>query len=509
MHEQVDYIIDHGWQFTYHATLSPSYIRFSLAMAGIEAPAIRRYCELAYGYGVSLLIHAACNQDIAWMGTDINPQHADFARNLARGAGLGNVVLLDQAFEALAAEIGADAFDVATNTGTWTWLAGRDQAAMLSLVSKGLSHDGLFGLSYATLPGQESSVGLTRLLAALSVKHRQSMADARDYIPATLRDAIAFLDTNPGYFGLHWGLRETVEGMLAADPAHLAHEYFNHHFRPVYFSEIAEQVAAAGLAWLSSWSLAEHVAGLRMTPRQAAYLESVPGIVERQQILDLMLNRPRRNDLFARSGAVPRRADRLELVRSFRFVAVEPLASFKYVAQTGLGEIALARSLYAPLIAAFARLEPLSFDVLCRAVAADHSADEVADALAILTGEGIIHPLNPDAGEIERSRRTAQSLNRKIIEASAARETIRHLGSPLTGSGIAVSRRQQIFLLGHARGARTADTLASFVHDALIRGGAADAAAVKGGPSALAREANEFLSERLAHYRALLLVGED
>lgn len=494
MAEHSDYITDHGWTFSYHSNLSPSYIRFAFAMSGIDAPALGRMCELAYGYGVSLLIHAACNQSTIWIGTDFNPAHAAFARKLAADAGLANLTLYDLAFEDFAGETPAGSLDAVTSMGTWSWLSPRDQETVANIAATGLAPGGIFGLSYAALPGQESTAGLTRMLAAL-----RPAAVERGTPLETLQRAIDYLDTNPAYFGLHWGLRTQLESLTKADPAHVTHEYFNRHFRPAYFAELAEALAAHDLDWLCPWAVTDTIAGLHLTARQSAFLDGVASRIDRQQLRDFAVNRTRRSDIFVK-GHVSKRSPRLDLLSSMRFVAVQPAARFSYLTRLGFAEMALARSLYEPLLSAFATLVPQSLDDLHRRVGHRHTLNDVADAVAVLTAEGFVHPVNAEVREIEVSRKPASALNRQILERSCDSEAIVHLGSPVIGSGVGVSRREQLFLLAYLQGHRTPDALATYAAQILRDGGGNTSTA------GLASDAGTFVADLLPLYRALMLI---
>lgn len=70
----------------YYRDLSPNFQKFCLLLNGIDSPDIQTnqtHCELGFGQGVSINIHAA-NTDANFYGTDFNPAHAAHANHLAQ-----------------------------------------------------------------------------------------------------------------------------------------------------------------------------------------------------------------------------------------------------------------------------------------------------------------------------------------------------------------------------------------------------------------------------------------
>ena len=75
------YVTDVSYTADYCRELNPLRMKLALLHAGVRAPEISTACELGFGHGVSLNIHAAASST-QWYGTDINAAHAGFAREL-------------------------------------------------------------------------------------------------------------------------------------------------------------------------------------------------------------------------------------------------------------------------------------------------------------------------------------------------------------------------------------------------------------------------------------------
>ena len=99
------YVSDVTYTQGYYRELSPMALSLALMLRGLQAPDLSQalnYCELGFGYGLSLLTHAACFPNIKFYGTDFNPAHAVHAREVALKAGLSNIEVFDDSFEQLA-----------------------------------------------------------------------------------------------------------------------------------------------------------------------------------------------------------------------------------------------------------------------------------------------------------------------------------------------------------------------------------------------------------------------
>ena len=91
------YVSDVGYTYGYYPELQPHRLQLPFLEKGVAAPRVRNACELGFGQGVSVNIHAAAT-DVDWWGTDFNPAQASFAQELAAASGAG-AQLFDQSFE--------------------------------------------------------------------------------------------------------------------------------------------------------------------------------------------------------------------------------------------------------------------------------------------------------------------------------------------------------------------------------------------------------------------------
>ena len=88
------YVADLGYTYEYFPEMNPTAINLAFLNAGISPPKIENACELGFGYGVSLSIHAAASTT-TWHGTDFNPSQVAFAQDLNNASG-ANAQLFDE-----------------------------------------------------------------------------------------------------------------------------------------------------------------------------------------------------------------------------------------------------------------------------------------------------------------------------------------------------------------------------------------------------------------------------
>jgi hypothetical protein len=72
------YVADLGYTFGYYPELNPLRSRLLLLHARLALPKLGTACELGFGQGVSVNVHAAASTT-RWYGTDFNPAQASFA----------------------------------------------------------------------------------------------------------------------------------------------------------------------------------------------------------------------------------------------------------------------------------------------------------------------------------------------------------------------------------------------------------------------------------------------
>ena len=464
--EEPGYISLLPWKHLYQSDLNPNHIRLALALASVAPPELKTFCELAYGQGLSLVLHAACNQHITWLGTDSNTDHYNFAMRIA-GSGLTNLRLYNQPLSEFCTRPDVETVDGVGIMGTWSWLSASDQSTVCSFLSDRLTSRGIFCFNHATLPGQNSMTGLRHLLV--------SFAAGRGQIPGTLhkrtRDpisqAIEFSEINPAFMALHPSMRSILDEIKKMDAASLVHEYSDCNWRPAYFLDTAEFMKTAGLDWAASCCPGDYLEDLHLTQRQQHYLRRFNNAIFREHLRDFITYNSQRSDVWSKDLTKTDDVVRERLLRDIAFVLVRPKDDFTFKADGSLGEFALSRQLYAPLIDVMSGTQRITAGALHDRLGSRISFADLVEALTVLVHLQFAEVVAPSDDTIRQSMPTCRLVNRAIMDMVREGAPIRHLGSPVTGGGVAVPESHQLFLLAREQGALGTEAMAKFIASVL------------------------------------------
>jgi hypothetical protein len=128
-----------------------------------------------------------------------------------------------------------------------------------------------------------------------------------------------------------------------------------------------------------------------------------------------------------------------------------------------LGEANLQEKIYRPIIEVLAE-DNLSAKTLAQ-IAANQKLSairwpDLIQAILVLTGAGHLHPAQEPT---TRTKAGCAALNKYLYERARSSSAVSYLASPVTGSGIVVSRDHQLFLLAMQQGKKLPADQAAFV----------------------------------------------
>ncbi len=138
------YFTESTYTYGYYKDLSPAYQNFCLLINGFMPPAEAdensAHCELGYGQGLSINIHAAATQG-KYFGTDFNPSHAAHANELCTASKCG-AKFFDDSFEEMLHRDDLPQFDSISLHGIWSWISEENQAHIVEFARKFLKPGG-------------------------------------------------------------------------------------------------------------------------------------------------------------------------------------------------------------------------------------------------------------------------------------------------------------------------------------------------------------------------------
>ncbi|WP_338762885.1 class I SAM-dependent methyltransferase [Massilia sp. METH4] len=488
------YVSDIGYTYGVYAELGPVRMRLAFLNAGLVPPEGGCACELGFGQGVSVNVHAAATGS-EWHGTDFNPAQAGFARELAAASG-ADARLSDASFAEFCARPDLPDFDFIGMHGVWSWVSDENRRLLVDFVRRKLKVGGVLYVSYNTQPGWAALCPvrelMTRHFATMTVPSAgtgQRIAEAVDF-------ADRLLGTNPGFVQANPTVPARMALLKEADSAYLAHEYFNRDWQPMSFPAVAEWLAPAKVEFACPATYIEHIDSAVVTPEQAAFLKEVTDPCLRQMAFDFMINQQFRRDYWVRGARRLAPLERARLLRQQRVVLAMSPEDVAYTVKAGQIEVGLNEALHRPVVEALADHRPRTIGELQDScAAAGLSSVQVLQAVFLLAGTQQVQPAQ-DETVAGRARAACGRLNAHLVGLAEHGPGIHYLASPVTGGGIPVPHVHQLFLLGLARGHQNVGELVAF---ALARGGGTEAAVVE-------RQATAFLQRRLGVLRALAVI---
>lgn len=439
------YVSEIAYTYGYYPELNPLRARLALLSAGLLPPDIRTACELGFGQGLSVNIHAAAG-GAAWHGTDFNPTQAVFAQDLARASGAA-ARLRDQAFAEFCADASLPEFDFIGLHGVWSWISDANREVLVDFLRRKLAVGGVLCLSYNTMPGWASFAPMRHLMA----QHMGVLGSDGQGIAARIDGALEFAGrlfaAHPLFARANPLVAERLEAMRGHSRHYLAHEFFNRDWHPMHVATVAEWLAPAKLSYAGPAHLTEHVPALGLTPEQRRLLAEIPDRMFRETVRDFMLNTQFRRDLWVKGRREATPLQLAERLRAERVVLATPRAEVALALPGPLGEVTLNPAIHAPLLDALADHAPREIGAL----PAPGGLGQLLEAVLLLCGAGHLAPAQEDAA-IAAARPAAGRLNAHLCAAARGSGDVGWLASPVLGGGVAVDRIAQLFLGARAAG---------------------------------------------------------
>ena len=294
------YVADIGYTFGYYQELNPLRAKMALLYAGLAAPEAGTACELGFGQGLSVNIHAAASPT-KWCATDFNPSQAAFAGELAQVSGSG-ARLFDDAFEEFALRDDLPSFDFIGLHGIWSWISDSNRRVIVDFVRRRLKVGGVLYISYNTLPGWAAFAPMRHLLT----EHAEVIGAEGRGIVSRIDDALVFaeelLATNPVFSRANPQVAERLKKLKEQNRHYLAHEYFNRDWHPMHFATMAEWLAPAKLQFACSAHVLDHIDAVNLSTQQQAFLGQIPDAMFRQSVRDFIVNQQFRRDYWIKGA---------------------------------------------------------------------------------------------------------------------------------------------------------------------------------------------------------------
>ncbi len=505
------YVSDIGYTYGYYTELNPLRTRLALLNAGLALPKIRTACELGFGQGVSINVHAAAS-DIGWSGTDFNPSQAGFAQELARASG-SDADLSDASFAEFCARDDLPNFDYIGLHGIWSWISDANRQVIVDFIRRKLNVGGLVYISYNTLPGWSHFAPMRHVM----VQHEQRMGASGAGIVGRIESALGFaeklLETNPNYLKSNPVAKTRFDALKTQNRQYLAHEYFNQDWHPMYFADMANWLGDAKMSFACSANYLDHIPAINFTAEQTQLLTGIPDQILAETTRDYLVNQQFRKDYWVKGARQLSKPEQLALIREERVVLLNHRADVSLKAAGPLGEVTMREDVYGPVLDVLADHHPRSIgDVEAELQPKGISLPQIIEVMLVMGSQGQIASAYSQA-DAKANRKRVHDLNKFLIKRAHANGDIGYLASPVTGGALGVPRFSQLFVEAVQHGKKSADDLAKYVWAILAAQSQAivkDGKALEGEAANLAElkeQAGAFLQKQLPLLKALDVIS--
>jgi predicted transcriptional regulator len=448
------YVSGLEYLYGFQPELSPLRVQLALLGAGLAPPRITTACELGFGQGLSMNIHAAA-QAVHWYGTDFNPAHVGFARDLAAASG-ADVQLHDESFAEFCTRQDLPEFDLVALHGVWSWIGDDNQALIVDFLRRKLKVGGVAHISYNVQPGFSALIPLHPLL----IGHAAALGRASEGLASRVDAALGFaervLAVSPAYANSHPQVINLLRSIRREDRRYLAHEYLNANWTPTCFTRVAAALAAAKLEYACSPSLQQTPEGFELTAEQRALLGEIPDTSYREVVRDLMVKRSFRIDYWVKGARRLAPMERIERLLAERVILIREAAEVLPAFASALATAGALHPTLGALIEALADHRPRALAEIVAAVEGrDIAVPQLCEAVGALASLGAVMPVQDEAAARAARPRT-DKLNALLCAKALRGADVRVLASPVTGTGFAeVGGRIALFFLhAVARGLR-------------------------------------------------------
>ena len=436
------YVADIGYTYGYYHELNPQRVKLAFLNHGYAIPDITTACELGFGQGVSINVHAA-SSNIQWYGTDFNPSQAGFAQELAAVSG-SEAKLFDDSFLEFSERNDLPEFDFIALHGIWSWINNENRKIISNFIKNKLKVGGVVYMSYNTLPGWSIFAPMRHLMT----EHALSMSGRGIGSLNQVSNAIDFcsklLEANPLYAKANPSLQDRFNQLKTKDKSYLAHEYFNKDWCPMYFTEVNHFFGDAKLQFACSAHFPDHITGLNFTKEQMSLIDGISDTVFKEQAKDFIVNQQFRRDYWVKGLRRITPFEQGRLLRQQRFVLVSNKDNVELKTQGALGEVKLDNAVYEPILTLMGDHKIRSIGEIESALEKRIKFGEIVAAVILLTGVGHFSIVQEDK-VITKAKPKTDKLNEYLMDKAQASRDISYLASPVTGSAVGVNRFHQLF----------------------------------------------------------------
>lgn len=458
-----------NYTYGYYRDLSPHFQKFCLLLNGIDSPDTQTHqthCELGFGQGVSINIHAAASIDATFYGTDFNPAHAAHANQLAQYSQT-RTHFFDDSFEELLNRDDLPMFDSISLHGIWSWISHENQHIILKFIRKYLKPNGVVYISYNCVTGWAANMPIRELFHS-HFKFNSKSTNPLQKVHESLNFSEQLLKQNPIFAQRNPNALQKVIDLKQQNPNYLIHEYLNQDWQCFSFQQVVRILDEIKLSYAGSTDLGSHLDNINFSEEHQQFLAAIEHPIFKEQCRDYFANTQFRRDLFIRgkNNLTPLQVQ--ERLRKTAFVLLTAKEQLPNSITGLLGTFNLMEEIYHPITQLFAQRNYQALTIAdIEAQYPELPYAKILNALVILCHLGLAQPCQthaPTQPVIDH----CHSLNHYLLKQASFHQNYNVLISPITGIGIPTEHFHQLFYRAHfIEGLSSAEELAHYVQNVI------------------------------------------
>lgn len=433
---------------TFSNDLSPPLLRLTAALNGVKPPPALDfdYCEIGCGNGDTTATFAAANPESRFMGIDMGAEHIRFAQSLALKGGLTNVSFLERDFEQI---LGDDvpSFHYICAHGLLSWVSQAKRKAFIQVCAQKLEPGGLLYVGYNALPGWAALSPLRRLIqdGASTVD-----GDALEKAGRGLALAKVLRDAGTGYFESNPIAKQMVDTMSRVGLPYVVHEYLQPHWHPMYFADVAREMADHDLHFVGQLPLYLNYRNLSLGAVLMELTKSVTDRLVYESLKDFALNELFRRDVYVKGSVMRSDSMARDFLNESLFGSFRTHDKSKRQLPLPYTTLDLTGPVYDALIPALGERTSTVSEMLRSAALHGVTAEQVRESILYLLMADMAFPMRepsrpagpPDAGV----HHFVLPYNRMVVKQRLTTKTPTVLAVPAAGAGLPISMIEAVCL---------------------------------------------------------------
>lgn len=269
-------------------------------LAGLRVPnlASARVLELGCSEGGNILPMAEEFPNATFVGVDSSHRAIDAAQNIVDILDLKNITLLHRDISEVDRSIGE--FDFIIAHGVFSWVPRRLQDHILTICSNHLSPTGVAYISYNTNPGWRIR-GIARDAMRFRASSFESSGDKIREAKSFLSIIVESMSEDSPFKPL---LRAELQHVTSKRDWYVFHEYLADTNEAEYFSEFITRAMGHGLQYIGEADFSTMSTTSLSPDVEFAINENAFDIIQAEQFMDFIRNRPFRQTLLCHSHVV-------------------------------------------------------------------------------------------------------------------------------------------------------------------------------------------------------------